>query len=918
MTNETPDDWYTRTGDDVVARVQVDPSRGLDLDEAARRLEEYGPNEVEARGRRSPVIVFLLQFHQPLIYILIAAGVVTIVLAEYVDAAVIFGVVVLNAAIGYIQEAKALSALDALSRTLASEATVVREGTRKTLPARDLVPGDVVVVQSGDKVPADIRLLRVRELQVDEAPFTGESVPVFKDPEPVPSDAELGDRTSMAFSSTLVTSGQATGVVVATGQATEVGRISELIQGAHEIATPLTRRIASFSRLLLVVILALSVVTFLVGLAHGEPAAGVFLAAVALAVAAIPEGLPAVITITLAIGVSRMATRRAIVRKLPAVETLGSTTVICTDKTGTLTENQMTVQRIWSAGHFYGVTGIGYHPEGEMTPLEDAPTTNVALMRSLEAGILCNDSALYQEPETERWSVRGDPTEGALIVAAHKAGVVASELVEERPRVDAIPFESAHQYMATLHDLGMEADRRVVFVKGAVEAILRRCTESLGADGAVEPLDEEDVMSAVDDMAASGLRVLAFAEMHTGRDQERIEHADIAEGLRFIGLQGMIDPPRQEAIASIRRCKRAGITVKMITGDHVVTAAAIARELGIGHTGLEPSPELPRAMTGRELEATEDDELYDLVGEVDVFARVPPEGKLRLVRALQARHHIVAMTGDGVNDGAALRQADIGVAMGITGTEVAKDASDIVLTDDNFATIAAAVEEGRGVYDNLIKFLIYILPTNLGQALVILFAVLAGTTVPMLPVQVLWVNMTTAVFLGLMLAFEPREAGIMDRPPRAPDAAMLTGGMIARMTVVALLLVAGAYALFYWSESRGASTEEARTVAVNVFIVGEILYLLNCRSLSRSPIASGVLANMWIIYGIATMVVLQLAFTYAPPLNTLFHTEPVAMETWALCLVVGMLIYVVVEAEKALRNRLGRPLAHPAYEPGSS
>ncbi len=907
MENETKTNWHALPAEEAVDRLESDASHGLHRDEAQRRLDQHGPNEVEAKQGHGPIVRFLLQFHQPLIYILIAAGVVTILLAEYVDAAVILGVVVLNAIVGYIQESRALSALAALTKTLATEATVIRNGERQSIPAREIVPGDVVFIQSGDKVPADLRLLRVRDLQVEEAAFTGESLPSPKDTDVVDEDTELADRHNMAYSSTLVTYGQATGVVVATGQQTEVGRISELMESAEEIATPLTRRISWFSRVLLVAILALAGITFFIGLAHGEGPGEVFLASVALAVAAIPEGLPAVITITLAIGVARMASRRAIIRKLPAVETLGSTTVICSDKTGTLTQNQMTVQRIWAGGRHYDASGGGYDPQGEIQARDESTGTNVPLDRTFIAGLLCNDSELLEE--NDRWVVRGDPTEGALIAVANKAGMYADETEDHMPRIDSIPFESQHQYMATLHE-PKESQSRTIFMKGAAEAVVQRCSNTLDPDGEPVEIDHERVFEEVQEMAASGLRVLAFATREVPAHTSGITHDDVQEGMTLLGLQGMIDPPRSEAVEAVRACKRAGITVKMITGDHAITASAIAWQIGIGHPGMERSEEPPPATSGREIERMSDAELYDTAHDVHVFARVPPDGKLRLVRALQSRGHVVAMTGDGVNDGPALRQADIGVAMGITGTEVAREAGDMVLTDDNFASIEAAVEEGRGVFDNLTKFLIYILPTNLGQGMVILLAILLGVTLPMLPVHVLWVNMTTAVFLGLMLAFEPRERGIMDRPPRDPHAPLLNMGMALRMFIVSGFLLAGAFGLFYWSEGRGASVDEARTVAVNLFIVVQIFYLLNCRSMTESMFATGVFANMWIVYGVATMIVLQLAFTYAPPMNTLFNTEPLGLLPWLLIIGVGVLTYVVVELEKYVRQVIGRPVGH--------
>jgi len=905
MTSDSTRPWHQLPIEHVVEHFATDIAHGLGHDEAARRLERQGPNEVEARSGPGPVIRFLLQFHQPLIYILIVAGIVTALLQEYVDSAVIFGVVLLNAVVGYIQESRALSALAALSRTLARQATVVRQGERHTIPAHEIVPGDIVVIQSGDKVPADLRLLRVRELQVEEAAFTGESVPVFKTRAPLDADVELAGRTNMAYSSTLVRSGQATGVVVATGSATEVGRISELIESAEDIATPLTRRIAWLSRVLTVVILGLAGAAFFIGLAYGESPGDVFLASVALAVAAIPEGLPAVITITLAIGVNRMAGRRAIIRKLPAVETLGSTTVICSDKTGTLTQNQMTVQQIWAGGASFGVTGVGYAPNGHLTANDDQPPDSAALRRCLLAGLLCNESSLVEEEG--RWAVRGDPTEGALIVSAAKAGINSEECKDSFPRLDSVPFESQQQFMATLHR-PRESESNVIFVKGAAETVIHRCDALLNADGGLTRLAADHVLQQVHLMAEDGLRVLAFAQKDVAASRDEVFHDDVS-GLTLLGIQGMIDPPRDEAIAAVRECREAGITVKMITGDHPLTASAIARQLGIAQSGDEPSEELPLAVSGRDLEEMDDEELFHVAHDKHVFARVPPDGKLRLVRALQQRGHVVAMTGDGVNDAPALSQANVGIAMGITGTEVAREAADMVLADDNFASIVAAVEEGRGVFDNLTKFLVYILPTDIAEGGVILLAILLGTTLPMLPVQVLWVNMTTAILLGLTLAFEPKERGIMQRPPRDPRAQILTRGMGFRMLLVSVLMLAGAFGLFELTGQSGQSVEQARTVAVNVIVMVEVLYLLNCRSLTE-PASLSLRSNTWVPVGIAIMVLLQAAFTYLPAMNTLFQTEPIGPGTWLLIVAVGVLTFMAVEAEKWLRRATGRPVTH--------
>ena len=754
--------WHHLPGAEVVDLLQSNSEGGLDEFEVKRRQEHFGPNIITGKGGRGPLMRLLLQFHQPLVYILLAAGVVTAALQEWVDSGVIFGVVLVNAAIGFLQESKALEAIAALAQTMVAEATVLRAGLKRRISSAEVVPGDLVLLQSGDKVPADMRLIEQRDLQVDESTLTGESVPVKKKRGTLAHDTVLADRRNMAYASTLVTYGQGTGVVVATGNATEVGRISELIAAAPDLQTPLTRKIGHFSHILLYAILVLAAATVLVGVLRGQPLLDMFMAAVALAVGAIPEGLPAALSITLAIGVARMAQRRAVIRRLPAVETLGSTTVICSDKTGTLTENQMTVQEITAGGEAFEVSGVGYEPSGTMLKQGDPSPASLspALMECLQAGLLCNDSVLLEKEG--RWVVQGDPTEGALLVSAAKGGLSAQELTAQFPRLDVIPFESERQYMATLHQDG-QAGTQFAYLKGAVEVILERCTEALDATGRHTPVDGERVMGEVERMASNGLRVLAFAKKEISPEAAPFDHEDVAGGLCFLGLQGMIDPPRAEAVSAVKACHTAGIRVKMITGDHAVTASAIADRIGLlDGSGASPSKEA--AITGKVLATIPDQELIEAVEKTSVFARVDPEQKLRLVEALQARGHIVAMTGDGVNDAPALKRANIGIAMGITGTEVAKEAADMILTDDNFATIEAAVEEGRGVFDNLTKFIVWTLPTNVGEGLVILLAIAAGVTLPILPVQILWINMVTAVLLGLTLAFEPKEPGIMLRP----------------------------------------------------------------------------------------------------------------------------------------------------------
>ncbi|MGE5341036.1 MAG: cation-transporting P-type ATPase [Candidatus Omnitrophota bacterium] len=884
--------WHALPVEAVIRRLDTDISLGLSTEEVQTRREHFGLNHLTPKKEKPLWLRFLLQFHQPLIYILLAATAITLFLNEWVEAAVIFGVVVVNAIFGFLQETKALKALDALSRSMTSTVTVLRNGKEQHISSTELVPGDVVMVASGDKVTADMRLIDSRDLQANESPLTGESVPVEKKMDPLDAKTGLADRLNMLYSATFINYGRGKAVVTATGDATEVGRISELMVTAEDLETPLTIKISHFSRYLLFVILGLSALTYIVGVLRGQSAVEMFMAAIALAVGAIPEGLPAVVTITLAIGVSRMAKRNAIIRHLPAVETLGSTGVICSDKTGTLTENQMTVQEIYSAGHKYDVSGLGYGFEGSIRETSDKAGTlsSVALKECLSAGLLCNDSRIV-EREGER-QVEGDPTEAALIVSANKAKNLFSEGLPAWPRQDSIPFESEYQYMATLHVL--PGGKRRIYLKGSAEMILAKCVNDLDEHGDTRPLNRALIIQQVEIMAAKGLRVLAFAYSDVSSQKVTIDHNDITESLTFLGIQGMIDPPRREAIEAVRRCHSAGILVKMITGDHVLTARAIAGQLNLKHRlDEEEAAKDLQAMSGSELEEMNDEEFQASVDQVSVFARVTPEQKLRLVKALQKRGYITAMTGDGVNDGPALKQANIGIAMGRTGTEVAKEAADMVLTDDNFASIEAAVEEGRCVFDNLKKFFVWTLPTNLGEAIVIMAAIFAGFVLPITPVQILWINMTTSICLGITLAFESKEPDLMQRPPRDPKIPIMTGDLITQIIVVGLLLALGVFGVFFYERSKGLSIEEVRTAAVGVLVFLEILYLFNCRSLSRSMFALGVFSNRWLIIGVLVMIGLQMFFTYSPIMNRFFQSAPLSLNVWGSIFFIGLLINVI-------------------------
>ena len=887
--------WHHLSADEALARVGGG-HEGLSPDEARERLETHGPNRLPEAKPRSVLLRFLAQFHNVLIYVLLAAGLVTALLQHWLDAGVILGVVIINAVIGFVQEGKAEDALKAIRGMLSPHAMVWRNGRLVTLDAADVVPGDLVQLQSGDKVPADLRLRRIKGLQIEEAPLTGESVPVDKAVAPAAPETPLADRRCMAYSGTLVTHGQGTGIVVATGPDTEIGRISAMVAGVEQLTTPLLRQMAQFGRWLTAAILVLASGSFAFGvLVRDYTAAEMFLASVGLAVAAIPEGLPAIMTITLAIGVQRMAARKAIIRRLPAVETLGTVGVICSDKTGTLTCNAMTVATVYTGARALTLTGTGYDPHGAFMLDGNAirPQDDAHLIDALRAVALCNDASL--EPgEGETWRVHGDPMEGALLVAAVKAGLDLDAVGKRYPRTDLIPFESEHKFMATLHH--SHAGESFVYVKGAPEALLGMCKAERGPDGDL-PLERGVWEQRMEAMAAAGQRVLAVAMKPAEPHRSELDFDDVDGDLTLLALFGLMDPPRQEAIAAVATCRTAGIRVKMITGDHAATACAIARQVGL------QNPD--QALTGAELDALDDAALSRRVSEVDVYARVTPEHKLRLVQLLQHAGATVAMTGDGVNDAPALKRADVGVAMGINGTEAAKEAAEMVLADDNFASIANAVEEGRTVYDNLKKAILFILPTNGGEALVVLGAILFGfREFPLTPVQILWVNMITAVTLALALAFEPPEPGVMARPPRNARQPVLTPLFLWRIAYVSLILTTGTFGLFLWEQYQGASIEQARTVAVNTLVMFEIFYLFNSRYIT-APVLNreGLLGNRYVLYAVAVLLLFQLAFTYLPPMQALFGTAAIDAGIWLRIVLVSASVLFIVELEKALVRR---------------
>ena len=889
--------WHAVSTDEVVKRLATSREKGLDAAEASTRLQKYGANRLPEGKKQGPLMRFLAQFNNILVYVLLGAGFTKLMLNLWVDAAIIFAVVILNALLGFIQEGKAEKALDSIRNMLSAEARVLRGGETRMIAADQLVPGDVVILESGDKIPADLRLIDAKNLRTEEAALTGESVPADKTTDVVPANATVGDRANMAFSGTMVVSGRAAGVAVATGSYTELGRINQLLASVSPLETPLLTQIKKFGYTITAAIGVISVLTFAYGKwVEGKDFVELFQAVVGIAVSLIPEGLPALITITLAIGVQRMAQRNAIIRRLPAVETLGSVSRICSDKTGTLTLMEMMVVSAVTAESNYQITGEGYAPEGEVQSNGKPSGEDPVLTLMGRVSMLCNDAELFQQDGV--WKVEGDPTEGALYPFASKLGMDRATEQSMSPRIDAIPFESEHKFMATLHR--SSAGTQALFVKGAPEVILDHCDRQQTTGDQAVALDRAHFMKGSDWLAAQGERVLALAWLENpGLKAGGLGPADLPRTLVLLGLIGLLDPPRKEAIEAVRECHGGGIRVTMITGDHKITAAAIARMLGIGDGKT--------AITGGEIEDMDTATLRERVRDVDVFARASPEHKLRLVKAIQANKQIVAMTGDGVNDAPSLKKADIGVAMGIKGTEVTKEAAGMILADDNFASITAAVKEGRTIYNNIEKALLFLLPTNVAQALVIAVAIFFGFTMPITAPQVLWVNMVTSVALGLVISFEPHEIDVMSRPPRAVNRPLVTGFGIWRIAFVGVALLAYTLLAFFWMRSHGASDALARTVAVNAITIGQVLYLLNSRYLLDSSFSlTAHLGNKYLPLGIGAVVILQLLFTYASPFQTMFGNEAVPLWVWPWLLAGGLLFFIIVEAEKLAIRTSGR------------
>ncbi len=868
---------------------------GLPHEDAQSRLIQFGPNSLPPIRGNGAFTRFMLQFHNYLIYVLLGSALITAGLKHWVDTGVILAVVLVNAILGFLQEGKAEKAMGAVRKMLAPTASVLRDSVRYTLPAEALVPGDIVLLEAGDRVPADLRLIRVHGLMTQESILTGESVPVQKREEAVASDAPLGDRNCMVFSGTQVTAGQAQGVVVATGSQTEIGRISHLLQDVEALETPLTRQMGVFARWLAGFILGLATLILLFGyFVQGHNFTELFMAVVGLSVAAIPEGLPAVLTVTLAIGVQAMARRNAIVRRLPAIETVGAVSVICTDKTGTLTANEMMVASLVADRRELTLDGEGYTPFGSIRdrgqPLDPAELTGLADVA--RCGTLCNDAQLR---ETEgRWEIQGDPMEAALLVMARKLGVDEEAIRHGWTRTDAIPFDARHRMMATLnHDHEHHA---AIFVKGAPEAVLEHCLWQTNEHGETEPLDASLWRARYEVIAAHGQRVLALAERKVAEEKTVLEFSDLQAGLTLLALVGLEDPPRADAIAAVAQCLRAGIRVKMITGDHAGTAAAIAREVGLVNSA--------EVLTGHELDHLNDDQLRQAALNVDVFARTSPEHKLRLVEALQAQNLIVAMTGDGVNDAPALKRADVGIAMGQRGSEAAKEAAEVVLADDNFASIAAAIREGRTVYQNLKKVIGWTLPTNSGEALTIIVALLLGLTLPVTPVQILWVNLITATTLGLALAFEPATERVMNESPRVRDAPLLTPVLTWHIVLVSGLFLVGVYYMFSHALAKGYSLELARTIALNTLVVMEIFHLLFMRNFYNYRLNWHDLVGTPAIWSaIIAITVAQFLITYLPGLEGLFETRPVPVNEGLMIIAVGIGLFVIIEIEKQVRLR---------------
>ncbi len=884
-TPTSSDNWHAKTAEEVTRELRSG-SDGLTSEEAAERLRTYGPNALTIEEKANPIVRFLEQFRSPLIYILLFAAAISFALSEHIDGWVILFIVLFNAIIGFVQEYRAEKALAALKQLAAPTAEVIRSGEEMSIPTADVVPGDIVRVVAGNQVPADGRLLEAVRMKVEEAALTGESVPSDKDTEPLPADIALADRSNMIFAGTTVASGRGSAIVTSTGMNTVTGHIAQQVGSAPTETTPIQRKLAQIGNLLGIAGILIAGFLMIIGFLRDLTPFDIFLTAVAVAVSFIPEGLPAIVTIVLAVGVQRMARRRALIRKLPAVETLGSTTVICTDKTGTLTQNEMTVRICCTPEAGFSVTGEGYRPEGSYL-LDDKPVDPdgyPGLKRLLAAASLCNDSHLIESGSD--WRITGDPTEGALVVAARKAGLRKIDLDEEQPRIDEIPFDSDFKYMATLHRGG--SGRNLIYVKGAPEVVLAMCE--------LDDARQEAIRKTNHELAGQAYRVLAAAYREAPEDKEDLHRSDIETGLTFLGLLGMMDPPRTEVYDAVSEAKHAGMRVIMITGDNPDTARAIAEELGIAAPGSE-------TVTGRELARMSDEELERRIGGISVFARVDPEHKLRIVEALKKQGNIVAMTGDGVNDAPALKRADIGVAMGITGTDVSRESAEMVLADDNFATIIGAVEEGRTIFANLRKVVQYLLATNTGEVLTFIVAIVSGLPLPLLPVQILWVNLVTDGFSTAPLSVEPKEGDVLRQPPRDPREPVVTKRSIWRIAMVALIMTIGTLGAFYYS-LRADGLPTARTMAFATLALFQLFNAFNVRSATTSIFRLGFLSNPYVLAGVGLSFLLQVAAIHLPFMQRIFETRALSLAEWALVFAVSSSVLIVEEIRKAVAPRL--------------
>lgn len=884
-------EWHSIDHEEAFA-ILKSRKEGLYPAEVHERLKKFGINHFQTARGDNFLWIFLRQFHNPLIYILLASALLALSLNKIPDAAVVLGVVILNSVIGFFQEYRSNQATLALLKMVPHKCQVMRGGLLVSLNASDIVPGDIIALQAGDRVPADVRLFAVKNLECDESPLTGESAPAPKRIDKVASAAVIAERRCMAYSGTLVTAGTGMGIVIATGIYTEFGKISELLQKVIAEPTPLMKTLAQIAKYITLTVFLLSLILVAIGYLRGYRFVDALLASIALAVAAIPEGLPATMTIAASIGIQRMAKKNAIIRHLLAVETLGSTTVICTDKTGTLTQNEMTVQSIWGGSHTYFVTGVGYMPEGKISLQNETGQTDLHPISELLLGaLLCNDASL--EKDRGKWITSGDPTELALLALAIKGGLGVQETRNAWPRLDVIPFDSSRMTMATLHN--NQAGQKTIFLKGAPEAVIQ-----------LSQINLEQIAPQMDLMAKQGMRILALGKKEIRQEQTYLTEEDIQGGFTFLGIVGIIDPPRLEASAAVKACQTAGIEIKMITGDHPTTASVIGKELQINGEGT--------VLLGSAIDSCSKEELSSYIETTHIFARTLPEHKLKIVEALQAKGHVVAMTGDGVNDAPALKRANIGIAMGISGTQVAKEAADMILADDNFSSIEAAVEEGRRVYDNLIKSIAFMLPTNLAQAFVILIAVLffpiqnGVLLLPILPVQILWINLIVSVALALPLAFEAMEPDIMERPPRSPSAPLLSKELLLRSCIVTFVMTAGTIGLFFWEYSQqlslGAPDIDAlyrsQTLAVTTLVFFQIFYLFNCRSLRFSLFRIGFFSNPYLLLGIAIVLIAQVCFLHLPFMNLLFHTLPLDPAAYAISILVGLTILPIIALEKRL------------------